>query len=188
MCNKMSDVRLSNASPTVERVDARQQDNVRPPTRRNLFGTPDREEIRRYFEASIQESVQSFMEEYDFDVVNERPLTPRSYDWQEDNDAPEFFRRPPHRREQPQQEVERPGENNRLDADERQPDRQQDRNGSRKRRSGSSGPCSGESQSKRSHSDEEEEEDDDQAGGAASQAVKASEERPSRPENGAEVQ
>ncbi|XP_060885534.1 cyclin-dependent kinase inhibitor 1B-like [Labrus mixtus] len=186
MCNKMSDVRLSNASPTVERVDARQQDNVRPPTRRNLFGTPDREETRRYFEASIQESVQAFVEEYNFDVVNDRPLTPpRNYDWQEDNDAPEFFRRPPHRREQPQREVERPGENNRLDAEERgerQPDHQQDRNGSRKRRSGSSGPCSDESQSKRSHSDEE---DDDQAGGAASQAVEASEERP---EVGAEDQ
>nr|XP_020495139.1 cyclin-dependent kinase inhibitor 1B-like [Labrus bergylta] len=180
MCNKMSDVRLSNASPTVERVDARQQDNVRPPTRRNLFGTPDREETRRYFEASIQESVQAFVEEYNFDVVNDRPLTPpRRYDWQEDNDAPEYFRRPPHRREQqPQREVERPGESNRLDAeerDERQPDHQQDRNGSRKRRSGSSGPCSDESQSKRSHSDEE---DDDQAGGAASQAVEVSEERP----------
>uniref|UniRef100_A0A3Q3H1Y0 Cyclin-dependent kinase inhibitor 1B n=1 Tax=Labrus bergylta TaxID=56723 RepID=A0A3Q3H1Y0_9LABR len=104
----MSDVRLSNASPTVERVDARQQDNVRPPTRRNLFGTPDREETRRYFEASIQESVQAFVEEYNFDVVNDRPLTPpRRYDWQEDNDAPEYFRRPPHRREQqPQREVE----------------------------------------------------------------------------------
>ncbi|XP_041637210.1 cyclin-dependent kinase inhibitor 1Ba [Cheilinus undulatus] len=173
MCNKMSDVRLSNASP-VERVDARQQDNVRPPTRRNLFGTPDREETRRYFEASIQESVQAFMEEYDFDPVNGRPLTPRSYDWQEENDAPEFFRRPPHRRQPPQREVERPGESNRQDAEERN-GRQSDRNGSRKRRSGSSGSCSGERQSKRSHSDEEE--DDDQAG-----------ERRSRPEDGDEVQ
>uniref|UniRef100_UPI0037E845E8 cyclin-dependent kinase inhibitor 1Ba n=1 Tax=Semicossyphus pulcher TaxID=241346 RepID=UPI0037E845E8 len=184
MCNKMSDVRLSNASPTVERVDARQQDNVRPPTRRNLFGTPDRGETRRLFEASIQESVQAFIEEYDFDPVNERPLTPHSYQWQEDNDAPEFYRRAPHRSRRPQREVELPGENNRQDAEER--NRQTNRNGSRKRRSGSSGPCSSESHSKRSHSDEED--DDDQAGGAASGAVKAAEERPSRPENGAEVQ
>ncbi|CAJ1055044.1 LOW QUALITY PROTEIN: cyclin-dependent kinase inhibitor 1Ba [Xyrichtys novacula] len=187
MCNKMSDVRLSNASPTVERVDARLQDNVRPPTRRNLFGTPDRGETRRLFEASIQESVQSFMEEYDFDPVNERPLTPRSYDWQEENDAPEFFRRAPHRRQQPQSEAECLGENDRREAEERD-GRQSGRNGSKKRRSGSSGPCNGESQSKRSHSDEEEDDDDDQASGAARQAVRVAEERPSRPVNGAEVQ
>uniref|UniRef100_A0A3Q4AGE0 Cyclin-dependent kinase inhibitor 1B n=1 Tax=Mola mola TaxID=94237 RepID=A0A3Q4AGE0_MOLML len=92
----MSDVRLSNASPTVERVDARQPDTVRTPVRRNLFGSPDREEVRRYLSAAIQESVQDFREEYNFDPVSERPLTPRSYDWQEDSDAPEFYRRAPH--------------------------------------------------------------------------------------------
>uniref|UniRef100_A0A671VHJ6 Cyclin-dependent kinase inhibitor 1B n=1 Tax=Sparus aurata TaxID=8175 RepID=A0A671VHJ6_SPAAU len=96
MCNKMSDVRLSNASPTVERVDARQQDNVRPPVRRSLFGSPDREEIRRYLDAAIQGEVQDFRERYNFDPVEERPLTPRNYEWQADDDAPEFYRRPPH--------------------------------------------------------------------------------------------
>lgn len=134
MCNKMSDVRLSNASPTLERVDARQPDNVTAPVRRNLFGSPDRGEIRRYLTAAIQEGVQDFMEEYNFDPDSERPLTPHNYEWQEDNDAPEFYRRPPHRRESPRRDVEPPG-GDRLEAD----GRQRSENSGRKRRSGESG-------------------------------------------------
>lgn len=134
MCNKMSDVRLSNASPTLERVDARQPDNVTAPVRRNLFGSPDRGEIRRYLTAAIQEGVQDFMEEYNFDPDSERPLTPHNYEWQEDNDAPEFYRRPPHRRESPRRDVE-PSGDDRLEAD----GRQRSENSSRKRRSVESG-------------------------------------------------
>lgn len=134
MCNKMSDVRLSNASPTLERVDARQPDNVRAPVQRNLFGLPDREEIRRYLTAAIQEDVQHFRAEYNFDPVSERPLTPHSYEWQEDSDAPEFYRRPPHRSERPQRGVDSSGDG-RLDAEGGQPNA----NGTRKRRPGESG-------------------------------------------------
>uniref|UniRef100_A0A3B5K090 Cyclin-dependent kinase inhibitor 1B n=1 Tax=Takifugu rubripes TaxID=31033 RepID=A0A3B5K090_TAKRU len=129
----MSDVRLSNASPTLERVDARQPDNVTAPVRRNLFGSPDRGEIRRYLTAAIQEGVQDFMEEYNFDPDSERPLTPHNYEWQEDNDAPEFYRRPPHRRESPRRDVE-PSGDDRLEAD----GRQRSENSSRKRRSAES--------------------------------------------------
>uniref|UniRef100_A0AAX7TI88 Cyclin-dependent kinase inhibitor 1B n=1 Tax=Astatotilapia calliptera TaxID=8154 RepID=A0AAX7TI88_ASTCA len=93
----MSDVRLSNASP-VERVDARQQDNVRTSVRRNLFGRPNPEEIRRDAENSAREEVQRFRETYDFDLVEDRPLAPRSYDWVQDDDAPEFYSRQPHSR------------------------------------------------------------------------------------------
>lgn len=130
----MSDVRLSNASPTLERVDARQPDNVRAPVPRNLFGSPDREEIRRYLTAAIQEDVQHFRAEYNFDPVSERPLTPHSYEWQEDSDAPEFYRRPPHRSERPQRGVDSSGDG-RLDAEGGQPNT----NGARKRRPGESG-------------------------------------------------
>ncbi|KAG8005688.1 Cyclin-dependent kinase inhibitor 1B [Nibea albiflora] len=178
----MSDVRLSNASPTLERVDARQPDNVRPPVRRSLFGSPDREGIRRYFAAAMQEDVQDFMDEYNFDPVNDRPLTPRNYDWQEDSDAPEFFRRPPHQRD-----ADSPGDNSRQDAEESSGRQSADRRQSLgKRRSGDPGPCSSECQSKRSHTDEDD--DEDEPDGAASQAVRAAEERPSRPEKSAEVQ
>lgn len=186
MCNKMSDVRLSNASPTLERVDARQPDNVRPPVRRNLFGTPDPTEIRRYVTASIREDVQRFRESYNFDPVNERPLSPGNYEWQEDRDAPEFYTRQPHGSQRLPRSEDLPGGNeDRPDAGETsEPSDEPDRDGSRKRRSGASGSCSSECQSKRSHTDDD---DGDEGGSAASGAVKAAEERPRRPED-AEVQ
>uniref|UniRef100_A0A7N8YLP8 Cyclin-dependent kinase inhibitor 1B n=1 Tax=Mastacembelus armatus TaxID=205130 RepID=A0A7N8YLP8_9TELE len=124
----MSDVRLSNASPTVERVDARQPENVRPPVCRNLFGTPDREENRRILTDSIQDGVAAFMETYNFDPVNDRPLSPGSYDWQEDQDPPEFYLRAPHGTQQVAE-----------GRSEEHSDRQPARNGSRKRRSGDLG-------------------------------------------------
>ncbi|XP_070709813.1 cyclin-dependent kinase inhibitor 1Ba [Pempheris klunzingeri] len=189
MCNKMSDVRLSNASPTLERVDARQPDNVRPPVRRNLFGTPDREEVRRYMTASIQESVQAFTEEYNFDPENDTPLAPRRFEWQRISNAAEFYHRPPHGSRRPQREVDLPGESDRQDA-EGSSGGQPDRHDTRKRRSRASGPCSSECPSKRLHTNDEDDDDDDedQSDGAAGQAVKAAEERASRPESSAEVQ
>lgn len=132
----MSDVRLSNASPTLERVDARQRDNIRPSVRRNLFGTPDREEIRRHVREVVQEEVQSFRDTYNFDPVEDRPLTPRNYEWREDDDPPEFYVRPPHGRPQPQREVDVPEDNNRQDVEER---RSRNTSGSRKRRPEASG-------------------------------------------------
>ncbi|KAK7896339.1 hypothetical protein WMY93_021664 [Mugilogobius chulae] len=98
MCIKMSDVRLSNASPTLERVDARQPDNIRPSVRRCLFGSPDREELREIFEATMQAEERRFRDTYNFDPVEDRPLSPGRYRWEVDEDAPEFYRRPPHRR------------------------------------------------------------------------------------------
>lgn len=125
----MSDVRLSNASP-VERVDARQQDNVRPSVRRNLFGRPNPEEIRRDAENSAREEVQRFRETYDFDLVEGRPLAPRSYDWVQDDDAPEFYSRQPHSRPRGS-----PGDSDRLDNDggDRPSGLQPGTNGSKKR-------------------------------------------------------
>uniref|UniRef100_A0A672H4U6 Cyclin-dependent kinase inhibitor 1B n=1 Tax=Salarias fasciatus TaxID=181472 RepID=A0A672H4U6_SALFA len=125
MCNKMSDVRLSNASPTLERVDARQADSFRPSVRRNLFGTPDPEEIRRYAAATLQEDVRGFRETYNFDPVEERPLSPRNYEWEEDRDPPEFYLRPPH--------------GSQRDAAGEEGDRREGRRASRKRRSEGSG-------------------------------------------------
>ncbi|XP_022605108.1 cyclin-dependent kinase inhibitor 1B-like [Seriola dumerili] len=190
MCNKMSDVRLSNASPTLERgVDARQQDNLRPRVSRNLFGRPNPEEIQRNLDAVVQEEVQAFRERYNFDPETDRPLSPRNYEWQEDSDPPEFYLRPPHGSQRPQRDVDLSGDNQQQDAEERserRSTRQPDRHGSKKRRRGALGPCSGECQSKRLHSDEDD--DEDQSNGTGSQAVKAAEERPSRPESSAEVQ
>lgn len=191
MCNKMSDVRLSNASPTLERVDARQPDNVRPPVRRSLFGRPDREEIRRYVTAVVQEDVQAFTERYNFDPVTETPLPARNFDWQQDSDPPEFYLRPPHSSHRPQREVDSPnGDSQNGDGEEetsaRRSHRQPDRRDSRKRRSEDSGSCSDQCQTKRSHTDEDD--DEDQSDGAGTQALTAAQEKPSRPEKCAEVQ
>ncbi|KAM9846190.1 uncharacterized protein ACBR49_011153 [Aulostomus maculatus] len=182
MCNKMSDVRLSNASPTVERVDARQPDNVRPPVSRNLFGTPDREEIRRYLTASIEADVQTFVEIYNFDPVHDRPLSPVHYDWQEDADAPEFYRRPPHGSQRPRPDAG--GSRDSTVGEERPSGRLQSRDGPRKRPAEASGPCSSECPLKKSHSDEDD--DDEQPRGARDQAVTAADE-PRKTENRAEV-
>lgn len=92
----MSDVRLSSGSPTtVERVEARQQDSVRQ-VRRALFGTPDPEETRRYLAELTREGARDFAQRYNFDPLSERPLPPGNYEWQRDDDAPEFYTRPPH--------------------------------------------------------------------------------------------
>ncbi|KAM8907811.1 cyclin-dependent kinase inhibitor 1Ba [Spinachia spinachia] len=169
MCNKMSEVRLSNASPTVERVDARQPDATRPSVCRNLFGSPDPGEIRRDVEASIRANVQAFTETYNFDPVAERPLSPRAYDWQEDRDPPEFYvRQPRHRSQPPRGDVQ--GERRAA---------LPDRGGSRKRASGASGSCSSESTSKKSKGDDD---DDEEEPAAAGQALEAAEERASGPE------
>uniref|UniRef100_A0A3P8T8N8 Cyclin-dependent kinase inhibitor 1B n=1 Tax=Amphiprion percula TaxID=161767 RepID=A0A3P8T8N8_AMPPE len=191
MCNKMSDVRLSNASPTLERVDARQPDNVRPPVRRNLFGRPDREEVRRYVTDSVREDVQAFTERYNFDPVTETPLAPRNYDWQQDSDPPEFYLRPPHTVHRPQREIDSPnGDSQDGDGEEEasgsRSHRQRDRGDSRKRRSEDSGSCSDECQTKRSHTDDDD--DEDQSDGAGTVALTGAQEKPSRPENCAEVQ
>ncbi|XP_041833583.1 cyclin-dependent kinase inhibitor 1Ba [Melanotaenia boesemani] len=187
MCSKMSDVRLSNASPTVERVDSRQQDSVRT-VRRVLFGTPDREETRRCTEAVMQQSKQDFMEKYNFDPETGIPLSPGNYKWEEDSEAPEYYRRPPHTNQRPQREADSPNGNHRQEDEERnrtQTAHLPDRNGSRKRRSEASGSCSNECPGKRSPPDEDD--DEDQSNGAGSQSRSAAGERPSRPENNVEV-
>ncbi|XP_077401260.1 cyclin-dependent kinase inhibitor 1B-like [Vanacampus margaritifer] len=154
MCKEMSDVRLSNASPPLERVDARQQDSVRLPVCRNLFGTPDRDQIRTRLTATIQENVRSFADRYNFDPVRERPLPCGDFEWTEDREAPEFFSRPPHRRRGPR--VEDSGES----------PRSQNRDSSTKRPSDAAG-LSSECPTKRSHSGDDDDEPPRGAGGPA---------------------
>ncbi|XP_076007784.1 uncharacterized protein LOC143001837 [Genypterus blacodes] len=212
MCNKMSDVRLSNASPTLERVDARQPDNARPPVRRNLFGAPDREETRRYFRDAQEEERRVFAETYDFDPGSDRPLSPHNYSWELVSGAPEFYSRPAHRRQRPHGNVDlRRGQQDAEDRNERCSVPEPDRNGSRKRPAGAPGACASESQSKRSrtngsddddeddeddHDDDEDDDDDhddhdDEEDGSAatgSPSVPAAEEKPSELDNRTERQ
>ncbi|XP_061524284.1 cyclin-dependent kinase inhibitor 1B-like [Phycodurus eques] len=157
MCNKMSDVRLSNASPPLERVDARQQDVVRPPVCRNLFGTPDREEIRARLTATLRDDVRSFADHYNFDLDGEGPLPGGDFKWTEDRDAPEFYSRPPHRRQEPRAE------------DSGEGSRGQNRDSSNKRSSDATG-LSRECPTKRTHSGGDDDDDAEPPRGAGGPA------------------
>ncbi|XP_048010830.1 cyclin-dependent kinase inhibitor 1Ba [Megalobrama amblycephala] len=97
MC-KMSKVRVSNGSPTLERVDARQADHAKPPVCRNLFGTVDREEFARDVEEQMREIEKASKEKWNYDFAKNEPLEPGNYEWQEVDakEVPEFYTRPPH--------------------------------------------------------------------------------------------
>ncbi|XP_077373445.1 uncharacterized protein LOC144016332 [Festucalex cinctus] len=73
----MSNNRLSNASPPPERVEAQQQDHVAP-AMSNVAG------------------VQEFMDRYNFDPINDRPLRDGNFEWIVIQDAPGFYSRLPH--------------------------------------------------------------------------------------------
>lgn len=98
MCN-MSDVRLSNGSPPLERVDARLVDPSRPSVCRNLFGrtAADAEETHREFMDKMRESQRALELKYNFDFEKDKPLSPGNFEWEEvdPKDAPEFYSRPP---------------------------------------------------------------------------------------------
>ncbi|XP_056093255.1 cyclin-dependent kinase inhibitor 1Ba [Rhinichthys klamathensis goyatoka] len=97
MC-KMSKVRVSNGSPTLERVDARQADHAKPPVCRNLFGSVDREEFARDVEDQMRDMEKASKEKWNYDFAKNEPLAPGNYEWQEVDakEVPEFYIRPPH--------------------------------------------------------------------------------------------
>ncbi|KAJ0057397.1 hypothetical protein NL108_006083 [Boleophthalmus pectinirostris] len=170
MCIKMSDVRLSNASPTLERVDARLPDSIRPSVRRCLFGTPDREELRETYNEFKQAEERRFRDTYNFDPVEDRPLSPGKYKWEVDENAPEFYRRPPHRRENR-------GRSSPRDQVETTPGQTAETERSRKRPSDPSGSsCSSEPHSKSSRSNGEHE--GDQPDHGTSRAAQVPEQAP----------
>lgn len=94
----MSKVRVSNGSPTLERVDPRQADHARPPVCRNLFGSVDREESARDVKEQLLEMENASKEKWNYDFAKNEPLAPGDYEWQEVDakELPEFYTRPPH--------------------------------------------------------------------------------------------
>ncbi|KAB5542292.1 hypothetical protein PHYPO_G00089950 [Pangasianodon hypophthalmus] len=93
----MSDVRLSNGSPPLERVDARPEGHSKPSVCRNLFGSPDPGEVRRAYLDELRESEVAYREKYNFDFAKDTPLEPGRYEWVpvDARDAPEVYSRPP---------------------------------------------------------------------------------------------
>ncbi|XP_041934785.1 cyclin-dependent kinase inhibitor 1Ba [Alosa sapidissima] len=94
---KMSNVRLSNGSPTLERVDSRSTDLTRDPVCRNLFGPVDHEEFKKDCKEQMQEMTRASTESWSFDFANNEPLSDGKFEWSEvDGRAvPEFYTRPP---------------------------------------------------------------------------------------------
>ncbi|RXN21252.1 cyclin-dependent kinase inhibitor 1B-like protein [Labeo rohita] len=93
----MSKVRVSNGSPTLERVDARQADHAKLPVCRNLFGPVDREEFERDVREQMLEIEKASKEKWNYDFAKNEPLAPGDYEWQEvdADEMPEFYTRPP---------------------------------------------------------------------------------------------
>lgn len=93
----MSDVRLSNGSPPLERVDARPEGHTKPSVCRNLFGSPDPGDVNEAFRKELKESEAAYREKYNYDFVKDTPLEPGRYEWEivDARDAPEVYSRPP---------------------------------------------------------------------------------------------
>ncbi|KAJ8269810.1 hypothetical protein COCON_G00124170 [Conger conger] len=88
----MSNVRLSNGSPTLERMDARLPDHAKPSACRNLFGTVDHEELTQDLNGHLQGMVEQTSAKYNFDFLNNKPQQGR-FEWKIVNskDVPEFY-------------------------------------------------------------------------------------------------
>ncbi|XP_076861091.1 cyclin-dependent kinase inhibitor 1Ba [Brachyhypopomus gauderio] len=95
---KMSNVRLSNGSPPLERVDARLADHTKPPVCRNLFGSVDPDAFKRDCLEHLQEVEKVSTEKWNFDFSRHEPLSPGKYEWEEVDGKvlPDFYTRPPH--------------------------------------------------------------------------------------------
>ncbi|TNN00374.1 cyclin dependent kinase inhibitor 1Bb [Takifugu rubripes] len=89
----MSDVRLSNGSPTLERTDPRVPDHPKPSACRNLFGSVDHEKLKRDFKRHMQEMEKDASAKWGFDFANDTPLPNSRFDWElvDCKDVPNFY-------------------------------------------------------------------------------------------------
>uniref|UniRef100_A0A8C5K9B9 Cyclin-dependent kinase inhibitor 1B n=1 Tax=Jaculus jaculus TaxID=51337 RepID=A0A8C5K9B9_JACJA len=92
----MSNLRVSNGSPSLERMDARPSEHPKPSACRNLFGPVDHEELTRDLERHCRDMEEASQRKWNFDFHNHQPLAGR-YEWQEvdPRSLPEFYYRPP---------------------------------------------------------------------------------------------
>lgn len=95
----MSDVRLSNGSPTLERTDPRVSDHPKPSACRSLFGSVDHEELKRDLKGHLRELEEAASAKWGFDFANHTPLTNGRLEWElvDCRDVPDFYNRPQRR-------------------------------------------------------------------------------------------
>ncbi|KAL6474516.1 hypothetical protein MHYP_G00180770 [Metynnis hypsauchen] len=89
----MSNVRLSNGSPTLERMDARLSDQPKPSACRSLFGPVDHEELTRELKGHLRAMEEASTETWNFDFATYTPLPHGRYLWTavDTTDLPNFY-------------------------------------------------------------------------------------------------
>ncbi|XP_040024695.1 cyclin-dependent kinase inhibitor 1B-like [Gasterosteus aculeatus] len=95
----MSDVRLSNGSPTLERTDSRVSDHPKPSACRILFGRADHVGLKRELTGHFREMEEVASAKWGFDFANHRPLVHGRIKWElvDCRDVPDFYNKPPRR-------------------------------------------------------------------------------------------
>lgn len=91
----MSDVRLSNGSPTLERTDTgRVSVHPKPSACRSLFGTPDHDERQRELTGLLREMEEAASAKWDFDFACHTPLPGGRFTWEamDCRNVPAFYR------------------------------------------------------------------------------------------------
>lgn len=91
----MSDVRLSNGSPTLERTDSgRVSVHPKPSACRSLFGTPDHDERQRELKGLLREMEEAASAKWDFDFACHTPRPRGRFSWEavDCRNVPAFYR------------------------------------------------------------------------------------------------
>ncbi|XP_073328889.1 cyclin dependent kinase inhibitor 1Bb [Pagrus major] len=89
----MSDVRLSNGSPTLERTDPRVSDHPKPSACRSLFGSVNHEELKRDLKGHLRDMEEAASAKWGFDFANHTPLANARLEWElvDCRDVPTFY-------------------------------------------------------------------------------------------------
>ncbi|XP_034443364.1 cyclin-dependent kinase inhibitor 1Bb [Hippoglossus hippoglossus] len=92
----MSNVRLSNGSPTLERTEPRVSEHPKPSACRSLFGSVDHEELKRDLKGHLREMEETASAKWGFDFASYSPLVNDRLDWKlvDCRDVPDFYQRP----------------------------------------------------------------------------------------------
>ncbi|KAF7224025.1 cyclin dependent kinase inhibitor 1Bb [Nothobranchius furzeri] len=95
----MSNVRVSNGSPTLERTEARVSEHPKPSACRSLFGPVDHEELKKDFNEHMREFKEAAAAKWGFDFASDTPLSNGRFKWElvDSEEMPDFYHRQPRR-------------------------------------------------------------------------------------------